>query len=172
MFSILADVRNGYGFAGIKTGDGFIPMSDPRGVPEDASEEYKEWVDEWGVDGHHHSFHTVSQLIEYPHWDEGTTKCGVVSESEYRTFKENGFPNSYCGDCSGRDIVKVTNEVMDGIINGSFMKVEGKEYFTSVERKDAYKNRASYFYTESIPRLRELAKEDLSSVRIVFFFDN
>lgn len=37
LFAILADVRNGYGFAGVKTGEGFNPISEPKGLPEDIS---------------------------------------------------------------------------------------------------------------------------------------
>lgn len=36
-FSILADVRNGIGFAGVKTGGRFSVISSPRGLPEDIS---------------------------------------------------------------------------------------------------------------------------------------
>jgi hypothetical protein len=35
VFAILANVRNGYGFAGVVTGSGFKPISDNRGLPED-----------------------------------------------------------------------------------------------------------------------------------------
>ena len=34
-FAVLADVRNGYGFAGCDTGDGFEPISEPKGFPSD-----------------------------------------------------------------------------------------------------------------------------------------
>lgn len=37
LFSILANVRNGVGFAGCKTGEGFEPIAMPRGFPADAS---------------------------------------------------------------------------------------------------------------------------------------
>ena len=35
LFSILGNVRNGYGFAGVTTGSGFVPISDQRGLPKD-----------------------------------------------------------------------------------------------------------------------------------------
>src|SRR4030095_14523751 len=38
-FAMLANVRNGYGFAGCDTGDGFQPISKPRGLPKDLSAE-------------------------------------------------------------------------------------------------------------------------------------
>jgi len=50
-FAILADVRNGYGFAGCDTGDGFVPISTPKGFPDDMCEEVRKifcgpWDDE------------------------------------------------------------------------------------------------------------------------------
>lgn len=39
MFAILANVRNGRGFAGCDTGDGFRPIAMPRGMPKDMSDE-------------------------------------------------------------------------------------------------------------------------------------
>jgi len=172
LFAILADVRNGRGFAGAKTGEGFIPISNPRGVPDDASAVYKNWVEEWDGDGHSHSFHTIRKLVEYPHWDNGATQFGVVSESEYKVFKEQGIPNSYCSYCSGGGVVHITNQEMDDVINGSYPIKDGAEYYTRVQWKEGYKDAAGNFYTESIPRLKELAGDDLDSVRIVFFFDN
>ena len=38
-FAILADVRNGRGFAGVSTGEGFNVIAMPKGLPEDLSEE-------------------------------------------------------------------------------------------------------------------------------------
>lgn len=40
-FAILADVRNGTGFAGIDTGDGFKIIAEPRGLPLDLSAELR-----------------------------------------------------------------------------------------------------------------------------------
>ena len=45
LFSILANVRNGEGFAGCDTGDGFVPIAMPRGLPEDVNPEiFKRFV--------------------------------------------------------------------------------------------------------------------------------
>jgi hypothetical protein len=44
-FAILANVRNGRGFAGCDTGDPFVPIAMPKGFPDDASPEVlKEYV--------------------------------------------------------------------------------------------------------------------------------
>jgi hypothetical protein len=48
-FAILADVRNGYGFAGFDTGEPVIPISEPRDFPDDLSDELQALLDR--VDG-------------------------------------------------------------------------------------------------------------------------
>ena len=59
LYSILADVRNGYGFAGSDTGEGFkvirgYSQDHLRGLPEDVSR-YVKWIsDDYGSDGHSH----------------------------------------------------------------------------------------------------------------------
>jgi hypothetical protein len=61
-FAILANVRNGRGFAGVKTGEGFIPISEPKGLPDDVSEKVKGSAEHWDLDGHSHSYHTLKDL--------------------------------------------------------------------------------------------------------------
>lgn len=54
VYAMLADVRNYDG--------GVIPISQPKGVPKDASEIYKKYSDDWNGDGHSHSYFTLSEL--------------------------------------------------------------------------------------------------------------
>lgn len=85
LFGILANVRNGYGFAGISTGTGFSPISMPSGLPKDVSLEVKRESDNWGVDGHSHSYLTLQDLIDYD-WNQITIRSGVVNSKEYKDF--------------------------------------------------------------------------------------
>ena len=87
LFSILADVRNGIGFAGVKTGDGFEPISMPRGVPADACQEYKNQVSNWDGDGHSHSWYTLNELIDYD-WDAKKTKVIAIAGEEEVKYSE------------------------------------------------------------------------------------
>lgn len=69
-FSILANVRNGYGFAGVPTGAGFVPISMPKGLPNDMSTELVNQQDDCGTLGDHsHSWLTVKELLDY-NWDQ------------------------------------------------------------------------------------------------------
>lgn len=171
LFAILGNVRNGHGFAGVQTGEGFNYISDNRGLPEDVSSEVEE---ELGNESYYHSvsYVTLNELINFD-WEQTTVQYGVVDEKHYKEWKENGFPTWYSGGVSGQRIVHVDNDTMDAIVNGDIPKEEGKEYYTRVEWKESYKDAVGSFYTESIPALEKLSEQiDASDVRIVFGFDS
>lgn len=50
VFSILANVRNGYGFAGVVTSSGFEPIAPGRGLPDDLSQEIRDHLKRIGYD--------------------------------------------------------------------------------------------------------------------------
>lgn len=60
LFSILSDVRN--------RGD-VEPISEPKGIPNDASSGYLYMVDQWEGDGHSHSYFTLEELLDVD-WDQ------------------------------------------------------------------------------------------------------
>lgn len=96
VFAILADVRNGRGFAGIKTGEGFVPISEPKDLPIDVSEEVKKESDYWGGDGHSHSYLTLKELLTYDWHGQTTKKEGMVTKISYyeaaRDFVDEVIP--------------------------------------------------------------------------------
>lgn len=173
LFSMLADVRNGYGFAGVDTGDGYTPISPPRGVPDDASPEYKTSVEDYGADGHSHSWHTLAQLKSYDWKGQKSKRRGVVGREDFVAWKEKGHPESWCGDVSGRDVRKVTNGAMAAIIAGNVK--DGLDYRTKVEWSTSYSDAAGQFLTEVMPAIEAYARlQDMSDddIRIVFYFDS
>jgi hypothetical protein len=58
-FAFLADVRNGYG-----TNDRCVPLARARGWPDDVSAEPLQKSDDYGDDGHSHSWFTLRELLE------------------------------------------------------------------------------------------------------------
>ena len=86
LFAILADVRNGRGFAGILTGSGFEPISEPRGLPDGLSQEvlkenatshdpddesYEEWTQQarsWVDKGYSTILQEEPLLVSCPDW--------------------------------------------------------------------------------------------------------
>lgn len=55
LFSILAGVRDYSGAV--------EPIAPPRGVPDDCSNGYREFVELWEPDGHNHSYFTITELL-------------------------------------------------------------------------------------------------------------
>lgn len=186
LFAILADVRNGRGFAGIKTGEGFNPISDPRGVPDDASQGYIELVDQYGCDGHSHSYHTLRQILDFD-WTQ-TTECqGWCSMSNYlpwatRGVKDEG-PASYGSAVGGVAVTHLTDDEANKLVDQyKSMGWEDRQSFIDKQQgvyalakwNPTYHYCAGSFVNSTIPKLLALAggTSGLDDVRIVFFFDN
>lgn len=199
LFAILANVRNGFGFAGIPTGEGFVPIDMPRGLPEDVSAIVKAISDAWDCDGHSHSFLTLRELLDYDWEGQSTVTYGTVGEKEYEGYKENGMPPSWCGAMMGRNILNVDHETMDKIISGEMEREKvmvGEEemeasYVTKVKWNVTYADSCRWFLNNTIPKLKamceEFAEKDedgrpknrqgiiaetADDLRLVFFFDN
>lgn len=190
LFAILADVRNGRGFAGIDTGDGFVPIAEARGLPNDLSPELKAETEAY-LD-HTPSWLLVAELMQYD-WTRTTNKRGVVSAAQYAEWAawrrgQGRGPEAYCGDVSGprirripesdmamlvRDTEKIVRET-DGVTsNGEVWKAIGKrlaDTYTQVSWNVPYYRAADDFLSECLPRLWRLGDPD--KVRIVFWFDS
>ena len=181
LFAILADVRNGRGFAGCDTGDGFVPIAAPRGVPEDASPEYRQAVTDYGCVGHSHSYITVAELLAYD-WTQNTTIRGWVSPREFARFYLDGRPKSWSVGVSGGGIQHISNDEMLALIMGSKPAFTCQDYhamereppiaqtYTKVSWETRYYEECREFLSETMPRLWRLGRPE--EVRIVFFFDS
>jgi len=192
VFSILADVRNGYGFGGCKTGEGLIPISEPKGLPNDLSVGLLEQIeDDWGF--HSHSWLTLRELQEYD-YEQETTKYGVIGETSYVEWKQQGggFPkDGWSGGISGWAHETVTPEEMDRIITGErvreikdpqnsclYPEIATKyapteiSYSVIVSWPIKYKDVAKPILETLIPAMEVLADGDPDSVRFVFWFDS
>lgn len=96
-FSILADVRNDYEIE---------PITSDRGIPEDASEDTKKLVDDWGPDGHSHTYLTskewseawrrYSDLLEKENHDEETRN--IIKIAELATNKSVSYKAKVLGN--------------------------------------------------------------------------
>lgn len=170
LFAILADVRNDRGFAGVDTGDGFVPIAMPRGIPEDASAYFKKQAKRWGEDGHSHSYITLEELKAFD-WNQTTKHRGFVDPLEYKVFKKKGKPSSWCGGTSAKTI---TNEEMDEYLKNTKIKKGAWPLpYTQVEWEETYADSVGDFFTKTIPALEELLTlKYAQAIRIVFFFDN
>jgi len=193
LFAILADVRNGRGFAGARTGSGFQPISSPRGLPPDVDERIRSVSDSWGADGHSHSFLTVAELLAYD-WTQVTSHEGMVPFSEFLNWshwpRHHGeCPDSYSSGVSGRDVKIIEMEAGDKLIEelGDVRKMAMPDFEKTKEQEAEFMNRhhGTYvlckwsqpyykscrnFLSDTLPRLWRLGRPE--DVRITFWFDN
>lgn len=165
LFAILANVRNGYGFAGVKTGAGFNPIAPPRGLPADVSSEVRGEADRWGADGHSHSWFTVNELLAYD-WDQVTQHQGIVDAANYMVWKYEGKPRAWAGGVEGSGVKHLSNDEMEKVITGGFTD----HCYTEVIWTEPYRKSAQGFLEKALPKLQTLGPAD--DVRIVFWFDN
>ena len=79
LFSYLADVRN----------DGSIkPISEPRGIPTDISDDINDIVESYGADGHSHSWYTLAELLDCK-WGKDNDQDYFIKNLEF--LKEISF---------------------------------------------------------------------------------
>lgn len=122
LFGILADVRNGTGFAGIYTGAGWKSIAPRRGFPVDtlASEDDGESPDAAEDDddrwlGDHSFTHIALDELRAFGWDTVvSTSAGLVGERVWRAWIEarrgdpQAQPATWCGDATGLGLRKIT----------------------------------------------------------------
>jgi len=106
LFAWLGNVRNGFGFAGLKTFVQIPSLSDHRGIPDDFvmnsdSHPVKD-LNIWMGD-HSYSWVTGEEILSA---SLGTVKrYGVISKEEYEKWDKISQPQSWCGGITGRDVV-------------------------------------------------------------------
>lgn len=140
LFSVLADVRNGVGFAGCDTGNPITPIAYPKGLPTDSV------VDQNGLldDLYSTSWLTLNELLDYD-WDQKIVQRGSV---EFRWLcknihkLDNAIPDSWWEFVFGKNIITINRdkalelyktipeEVQDYINNSD---VEKESYFVSID---------------------------------------
>ncbi len=188
LFAILADVRNGRGFAGCDTGDGFNPIVEPRGIPEDASDSVREDSEGWGADGHSHSWLTLTEILAFD-WTQTTTQRGWVSALEaeewLRMRRWEPEPPGHCGGVSGGMVKHISIEEMEQRIvaikaqhpndyKAALAQIEQDlmHHYAQAEWTIDYASSCGDFWMKAIPKLLKLCEGHSASVRIVFWFDN
>lgn len=194
LFAILAGVRNG-------RGDGFTPISEPRGMPKDASLDVAAASESMDSDGHSHSWLTLQEILRYD-WTQTATKRGVVDPVEWARWRDHGAPNAWSGAVYGN---RVTHHSPEGF-EAAWQKVRAArgypavrhasvhlggredddeqdllmfvEYLgggsphTQVEWVVTYHAACRDFWVDAIPKLLALSEGRFDDLRIVFFFDN
>lgn len=188
LFAVLADVRNGYGFAGVPTGQAVTPISEPRGLPEDfehtdyehklpwnaLSAEYQAWwakyehikegdpIDYWMGD-HSFSWLSATEMLEWFKFAPSVIKQGIIDRPTYNKWDGKAAPAFYCGGVSGPDVVVTSADhlaVGQSPQNWTHIKVYWEEHLRLT---------LAYFFDE-VQRLVDLHHP--AEIRLVFGFDS
>lgn len=96
-FSVLADVRNGTGFAGTLNHIPVVPVVPPRGRPEDMDDDDINWF-------HSQSWMMFSEILEYFKTTRRTTRYGVIARRAYLDWDGKSEPFAYAGMVGGPDV--------------------------------------------------------------------
>lgn len=186
LFAVLAGVRNGTGFAGIKTGEPVTPISVPRGYPEDFSVEdddhivgHLEHIDpgrrkyrigKWLEPGenplklwmgdHNHSWLTAEEMLAWYESAPTVIQTGILDRAVYESWDKKSAPDSYCGGISGPSVV---------LINDNHRERESRPDWTHIrcEWDQSLRGELAYFFDE-VARLQV----EHGRVRFVFGFDS
>ena len=152
LFSTLANVRN-YGNTNY--------ICEPKGLPSDVCEEIKKDADDWGIDGHSHSWFTLKELLDYQKLGHKVKYRGMISKEAQIALDEDGIiPNEWC---------QMTNQKDWG-----FREWLQEDYSLN-ELIEKLKERAKelyYIYDFWWDGDYQKAYELADGIRIVFWFDN
>ena len=157
LFAVLANVRNGYGFAGVHTHEPLDPIAEPRGFPPDfeihAGSYHGAYAGKWWRLGdplgeymgeNDFSWVSLADLDAYD-WAQPLRRGGKAHKSA--TFDANGRPSEWCGDVWGSTAheyrTHTWTEPLADVVKG--------------------------FHDDVLPWLRMLGPPD--DVRLVFGFD-
>lgn len=187
LFAILADVRNGFGFAGVVTGEPIVPISEPRGLPDDFKlDTFINEDDEEEADIHYvsslnvlpprlrkyyadskpyrdmgdHSFSwlTGTEILEWFETPPKIKHFGVITREQYLDWDGKSSPSEYCGDVWGQNIIMFDSTNKDTVHDWTHIRVSW-EADMATDMK---------YFLDEVRRLIGLHGE----IRLVFGFDS
>ncbi len=171
LFAMLADVRNGVGFAGVDTGDGYKPICAPKGFPEGFGVDHEGSHRGCWMGDHSFTWLSLKELLAYDLYQ--TTKIrGLIELSTYNEWKSSGdrLPAKWCSDISGPGIIKITEaEVKTMKFN------DDARVYVRFELEERYRDNGAM--VALVERLEEIAanaglEDKPDCVRIVMGFDS
>lgn len=89
LFATLAGVRD--------YTDSIIPVREPKGIPNDCCHYINKENENWGSDGHTHSWLTLKEIKEYQSTTPTLPRTGLLAPVDLVEFDKNGkHPESWC----------------------------------------------------------------------------
>lgn len=181
LFAILANVRNGQGFAGCLTNDPFEVITADRGLPQDISTEARAACN----GDHSDTWVGLDELLAFD-WTRVGTLYGYVNApmfARWSQLRRTGAPTEYCGDISGRGISKISAEEMQRYVvaalgNGpvaSAIERLPKDLYCQVSWQVGYAELAQQLWVRVLPTMLQWCFTEVREtwrVRLVMNFDS
>lgn len=188
LFSLLADVVNrngrmgtvvltreveGYGEITVNydMDDGghepIVPISEPRGIPEDAWYGWKEFTEQEPI--HSATWLTLDELDEqHPMWDQMLHEDAVVLESEYLDYKATGnLPKHLAREVGGPNLRVVTEDEYEAGERGEQTAI--RIFYT----RQTIREEAGRAWWATVAAMTLVAPDhDKSRVRLLLAFDS
>lgn len=170
LFAFIGGVRNGTGFAGVKTGESVSnPVAACRGVPEDMQvDEYGNCGSTWLGD-HSYSWFKVNEYFAHIEAAGKVIKTGIVSKERYEDWinrypdpDNRSAPDSHCGGIWGRDVILINDDELEKRYRAGWTHIQVK--WVSDLREELQ------YFTEELHRLVQEHQTD--EIRFVFGFDS
>lgn len=126
LFAWLANVRNGYGFAGCDMGDAITPIVHPsRGLPDDIKVRLAEQGEEDFLDGewlgdHSYQWLTSTEILKAAENISPIKKRGVISAKDWIKWGKVTPLESYSGGCFGRGVYTLDQSQVTGNVAKGF----------------------------------------------------
>lgn len=97
------DYRLFTALCGVRESFGIVPISEPKGLPDDLSEKVKNLIADEEVFMYHScSYLTAKELFKYQNENPFTTFRGLITGEDLKRFDEYGtYPESWCQGASG-----------------------------------------------------------------------
>ena len=154
--------------AGVRNHDGIEPISDPKGVPDNVSDEIRQEIDDWGDDGHSHSYLTAEEISKY-NINTPMIHSGYISCKQYEEFLNGKLPTLWSDGIGGCNVIEASND--------ECLKAQQDHpelyIYTKIEWSEPAIEVAAFLFGSCLKQLMNRSKNGSGNdVRIVFWFDN
>ncbi len=157
LFGLLAGVRC----------DDITPLSPPRGIPDDLSDDLLIEYNEIGISDHSHSYYLLSELLKYK--NDYTIMTGYVNIKNYLKYKKEGSPYDW-SDYIPYMCVEIPNDKMERICNNLLSFLDDTKFITEI-----IWNFPNLKISEDFWNCLDVIKQldpNTENIRCVFWFDN
>lgn len=144
-----------------------VPISKPKGLPIDLSNDIRAEFKTWEGNAHNASYFTLTDLLKYRD-GIAIVHDEIIYANEYKSFKKTGEFNVISRRCRLDDKC-ISNEEMDRMIE--LLAFWDCNYYTRVDRKIPYREISENFWVHLINDMQKL-DSNTDNVRTIFWFDN